>query len=307
MEKKTNTKTKQNKFTQNDVNAILRAGSIIIGGLIISLTVLYVGGVFGSSGSSTTKNTATESGECTGDNRLAEGCYVTYAEDLDLDVSEFEQCIQEERYNDVIDREIAAGNDTGVTGTPSIYIGKGSGDVFDGFFIGSARYQDIELLVNQLKDSDIETVNANWKKLLNDSLDSYESELRSYFQSEQGGSLTGKELNDAIDQAISEQKANIESDYQLKKLSKGDGYQLGDAEIVLLEFSDYECPFCYSFAKDVLAQVKTDMVDEGEIRYIFRDFPLENIHPEARPAANAARCAGEQGKYFEYHDKLFSI
>jgi protein-disulfide isomerase len=74
-----------------------------------------------------------------------------------------------------------------------------------------------------------------------------------------------------------------------------------------MEFSDYERPYCYTFASETLVDVKSELIDKGKAKYVFRDFPLEDIHPKARPAANAARCAGDQGKYFEYHDKLFSI
>ena len=78
-----------------------------------------------------------------------------------------------------------------------------------------------------------------------------------------------------------------------------------DAPVTIVEFSDYECPFCRQFVSATLPTLKTTYVDAGKVRYVFRDFPLEQLHPHARKAAEAAHCAGEHGKYWEMHDLLF--
>ena len=78
-----------------------------------------------------------------------------------------------------------------------------------------------------------------------------------------------------------------------------------DAPVTLVEFSDYQCPFCQRFFATTLPMLKRDYIDTGKVRYVFRDFPLDQIHPQARKAAEAAHCAGEQGKYWEMHDVLF--
>jgi protein-disulfide isomerase len=77
-----------------------------------------------------------------------------------------------------------------------------------------------------------------------------------------------------------------------------------DAPITLIEFSDYECPYCKRWYKEVFHQVRKDYPDQ--VRIVFRDFPLSSIHPDAIAAAEAANCANEQGSYWEYHDLLFS-
>ncbi len=77
-----------------------------------------------------------------------------------------------------------------------------------------------------------------------------------------------------------------------------------NAPITIIEFSDFECPYCGRFFDETLPQIKTDYVDTGKVKIVYRDFPLQ-FHPEAMPAALAADCAGEQGKYYEYHNKLF--
>jgi protein-disulfide isomerase len=78
-----------------------------------------------------------------------------------------------------------------------------------------------------------------------------------------------------------------------------------DAPLTLIEFSDYQCPHCRRFVETPLPALRHDYIDIGKLRYVFRDFPLDRLHPQARKAAEAAHCAGEQGKYWEMHDLLF--
>ena len=78
-----------------------------------------------------------------------------------------------------------------------------------------------------------------------------------------------------------------------------------DAPVTIIEFSDYQCPFCRQFVEATLPALKKEYVESGKLRYVFRDFPLDQIHPQARQASEAARCAGDQGKYWEMHDLLF--
>jgi len=89
-------------------------------------------------------------------------------------------------------------------------------------------------------------------------------------------------------------------------VSVSDDASLGDANapVTIIEFSDYECPFCFRHAKQTFPLIKENFIDTGKVRYVFRDFPLSN-HPNAQKAAEAAECAGEQGKYWEMHDILF--
>ena len=75
-----------------------------------------------------------------------------------------------------------------------------------------------------------------------------------------------------------------------------------DAPVTIVEFSDFQCPFC----RTVVATVKEVMRQfAGQVKWVYRDFPLASLHPQAHKAAEAARCAGEQGKFWEYHDLLF--
>ena len=78
------------------------------------------------------------------------------------------------------------------------------------------------------------------------------------------------------------------------------------ARVVVIEFTDYQCPFCSRHVRDTLPQIEAEYVKTGKLRYVTREFPLESIHPQAFKASEAALCAGDQGKYWEMHDRLFA-
>jgi protein-disulfide isomerase len=82
-------------------------------------------------------------------------------------------------------------------------------------------------------------------------------------------------------------------------------YALGrsDAPLTLLEFTDYQCPYCRRFQREAWPQLKKNYIDTGKLRFIVRDLPLQ-FHSAARPAAEAAHCAGEQGRFWEMHQAL---
>lgn len=77
-----------------------------------------------------------------------------------------------------------------------------------------------------------------------------------------------------------------------------------DAPITIVEFSDFECPFCRRFQQETYQSLLDAY--PGQIRFVYRNLPLTSIHPEALPSAEAAMCAHEQDFFFPYHDKLFS-
>lgn len=77
-----------------------------------------------------------------------------------------------------------------------------------------------------------------------------------------------------------------------------------DAPITIIEFSDYQCPYCRRWHQQVFQPLFNAY--PGKIRLVYRHFPLTSIHPDAFPAAEAAMCAGEQDAYWQFHEKLFS-
>jgi protein-disulfide isomerase len=77
------------------------------------------------------------------------------------------------------------------------------------------------------------------------------------------------------------------------------------ARVVLVEFSDFQCPFCQRYTRDTFPLVKRAFIDSGRIAYIFRNNPLDAIHSQARTLAVASICAGDQGRFWDVHQLFF--
>ncbi len=91
------------------------------------------------------------------------------------------------------------------------------------------------------------------------------------------------------------------------KLTLDGGFSLGSSEapLAIVEFTDYQCPFCRQFESATFPEIRKKYIDTGKVRFVVRDFPLDG-HPDAKPAAEAARCAADQDKFWPMHDALFS-
>ena len=80
----------------------------------------------------------------------------------------------------------------------------------------------------------------------------------------------------------------------------------GDAPVQIVEFADYQCPGCAHFGTNVSRPIREAFVDSGWVRFEYYDYPIYSAHPHAFLAARAARCAGEQDRYWEMHDMLYT-
>jgi len=85
-----------------------------------------------------------------------------------------------------------------------------------------------------------------------------------------------------------------------------DEHTLGDknAKVTIVEYSDFQCPFCRRFWRETLPELKREYINTGKARFVYRHFPLD-FHPAAMPSAKAVECANERGKFWEMHDKIF--
>lgn len=78
------------------------------------------------------------------------------------------------------------------------------------------------------------------------------------------------------------------------------------ATVVLVEFSDYQCPFCARHVAQTWPQLSKEYIDTGRVQFFFVNFPIAELHPQAFKAHEAAACADQQGKYWEMHDQIFT-
>jgi protein-disulfide isomerase len=131
------------------------------------------------------------------------------------------------------------------------------------------------------------------------------SSVKSEFESLQAS------VKSAAEEASQSNPTQSPSDSEIKQVTRypvpedGDpSFGPADAPITIIEFSDFQCPYCQKWHAEVWQKLAAEY--PSQIRLVYRDFPLYSIHPQAGPAANAAECANEQNKFWQYHDLLFS-
>lgn len=122
----------------------------------------------------------------------------------------------------------------------------------------------------------------------------------------QAGDTQPAETGNTAPQAPPEQ-VNLDAD-TWEEVTTDPAAVIGEdgADIVMVEFTDYQCPFCARYFEETYGQVVENFVDTGRVQYMVRDLPL-SFHQNAKPAAIAARCAGEQDAYVAMHDALFEF
>jgi protein-disulfide isomerase len=137
------------------------------------------------------------------------------------------------------------------------------------------------------------------------------------FGADSNGATTSRELGEAIlnelrqihellDKQQQQARPQAQPPIETARISAA-GFSMGreDAPLTLVEFADYQCPFCRQFHSSVYQRLKKDFIDTGKLRFISRDLPLD-MHSNALAAAEASRCAGDQQKFWEMRDTLIS-
>ena len=110
----------------------------------------------------------------------------------------------------------------------------------------------------------------------------------------------------AIEDALLGPASSLEKERATITISAQD-HILGEANapVTIVEYSDFQCPYCRNFFEATYGQIKKQYVDTGKVRFVYRHFPLD-FHPAAQKSAEAVECAGEQNKFWEMHDAIFT-
>ena len=186
-----------------------------------------------------------------------------YAESLGLDLASFGQCVQSAEAEEAVVEQLQQGVALGVNGTPTFFIN-------DKFISGAQpAWVFAEVIAAELSGSP-------------SSIDEYSDDLQVLARRDPPGLAIVPQRPDVAGAAIEGSP---------------------DARVMIVEFSDFQCPFCRRWYDDTLPQLR-DLIGD-DVALAFVHFPLTQIHPNAPAAHVAAHCAGEQGKFWEMHDLLF--
>lgn len=194
---------------------------------------------------------------------------VALTNELELSESEMRECLASGRYTDAVTADVSEGQRLGVSGTPTFFV--------NGYpVVGAQSYQVFQQVIALAE----------------------EGRLAEAYSQAPGP-------NDGIARATATALAAQPAEVPL-----GDAPVLGDpdAPVTIVEYSDFQCPFCLRHFSETLPQLQA-YIEAGQVRYVFKDFPIHNIHPQAQKAHEAARCARELGgdeAFWTMHDLLFA-
>jgi len=193
-----------------------------------------------------------------------------YAKEMKLNAGKFNKCLDSGEKKSLVEKDATYGTSVGIQGTPGFFI--------NGKFLGGAfPFSAFKEIIDKELDGTSSTKCINYT----------DSNLQQ--QCDETGTDPSKAFKPVS-----------------KQLDVSNTQVIGpkDAKVQLVEFSDFECPFCirvYSTVKQILKDYN------GQVRLYYKQFPLTQIHQNAQKAAEASLCAADQGKFWEFHDKLFTL
>ena len=196
---------------------------------------------------------------------------IAWSDLLQLDQTTFSQCMASGKFDALIEENVQEAFKIGINGTPTF--------VVQGYpVISGAQSLDVFKQVFELAESD---------GLVDAIMDARRQQLQAQQQQEAQPEPTAVPIPD---------------DFPL-----GDAFILGhaNAPVTIVEYTDYQCPFCQRYYQETFSQIKANFIDTGMVRYVFKDFPLTQIHPQAVAASVSAHCAREQDRFLEMHGLLF--
>lgn len=250
--------------------------AILIAGVLISAVVLYSNGDLPFINADDKNNSDTTPLVAEGADTVTK--LAALAKEVGLDDDKLKECTLVMSKTE-IEQDIADASALGASGTPAFFVGK---DNKDGTakaiaIFGAYPMETFSSIIDALKSNDEKAVLAA--------------------------------VNEMNKLAQAPEVTDLSTVYQTVPLGDDPIKGNKDAEIVVVEFSDYECPFCQRHFQQTYPTLNSKYIDTGEVKMIFRDLPLSFHDPVATEAAVAANCAREQGgdeAYYKFHDAYFA-
>ena len=284
------------KLELNQSGIYILASSLLIGALAVSATVFYFGWRI-------MKTLDEIQYPYDPDAPLSLGSLTYYGRQEGIDGTWFKTCIQGDSYDEAIAADVQAATDAKIDGTPGFYIGEYAGDsTMRGFIIpGNYPYATFSNAIDLVNEKGVDQAFTDLTTEMKNSIYSsrYDSYVSYYEQT-----LSAEEAATKAEEAAT---AYANDKWQIREIGLGEleGKINGDPKVVIVEFTDFECPVCRSFSGSTFTQINDNYIENGTVAFYLRNFPLEQLHDNAMAAAKAAMCANEKGKFWEIEPWLF--
>ena len=295
-------KAEKKSITKSDDQSVayIVASSVLISGMAVAAVVFYFGlQIMGGINDIRYQYDA--------EAPLSEQSISYYAHELGINVDKFVECANSDKYSDVIDEDLEDAKALHIDGTPGFYAGEYISDTeIRGFLIpGAYPYEVFEQTINSLNANGVDGAFEEMTSVIRDQM--YESRLSSqlqYYQGQEGLSAEEAQIKAAADAA-----AYTNERWVIREVDVGTLTPLkeGDPKIAIIEFTDFECPYCKRHAQQTIPLIEDTFVSNGTVAYYVRNVPLESIHPDAMTGATAGFCADEKGDFWEFHHLLFEV
>jgi protein-disulfide isomerase len=235
-------------------------------------------------------------------------CMKYHAFELSLDYNKFNTCISGTTYTDKINSSSPQISSVGFTATPDIFIGKDEGNgKAQAFYLSyDLSLDDYNSILDNLKTKSFEDVSAAWIEKQKTVVDSYKDNYVQYYSSADGGSLSGSALDAKVKTEMDLAKQQVADIFKIREISYQDGYRLGNAQTMLINFTDYTSTYAENFInnlyKDIQAKIKNN-----QLALVVMDYPLATTGvTDPIATAIALHCANDQGKVWQMFDKIYA-
>ena len=170
--------------------------------------------------------------------------------------------------------------------------------------VSSLLEQEIKLKIAPVSENDVQLFYEKNKNRIGAELDKVHDQIRDYLLEQRIAQQKSEYLKTLRAKAKISTFLKPLGVFRAEVITTGAPFRGSDnAQITIVKFEDFQCPYCKTVQPTFLNILK---LYDGKVRLVHKDLPLDAIHPQARPAAEAARCAADQGKFWEYHDKLYA-
>jgi protein-disulfide isomerase len=286
------------KFDLNNITrrSLLNSAALVIGSAVVALSIGFVG----RSGSQESIP------DCDSSKPVSSDCLLSYAHRSGMDIEQFEACLNDPEQLTKVNAEKFNSEQEKIFGSPTVVVGKKTEQGVQGFMIGSLHnMSDIDQMLAAALTTDLPSAQKFWvqKRLL--AVNALRIEIEKYFASDQGGGLAGDELQNKVDSYLSELRIAAEAESELKTFKIDYSNTDGSGELLFINFTDYECPYCREFEKSVVQPLK--QIYTGSVTFVYKNSPDPTLYPGSTKAAVAANCASEQGRFADYSAKLFGL